>query len=259
MADLGSLAAGVSQVFSRTIFLQTNTATGIPVPLAILDVVKEEKAEYNAEVTEHPVEFGPEVSDHIQLKSPMLRLKGKISSTPLDMAIAVANTLAGGLSAFTSSQARSNLLNSGISQGAGLLGAALQGNSANLASQGQAGALDAISRSILLTAYENKIPFDVVTKRLRYKNMVIARINFPRNEETGSSLDFEIDLKQVVIVSPLKVQKNILDEKVISSASSSTNLGSQSTQVASAQVSQSMSASSMGGTSLAGKFPGLFS
>lgn len=39
---LGSLAAGVGQIMGRTVLLQTNTSTGIPVPLAVLDVVKEE-------------------------------------------------------------------------------------------------------------------------------------------------------------------------------------------------------------------------
>lgn len=256
--SLGPLASGVGQVLSRTVFLQTNTATGIPVPLAVLDVVKEERPEFSAEVTEHPVEFGPEVTDHIQLRNTVLRLKGKISSTPLDLGVAAANVLAGGLAAFTSSQARSNLLNSGISQGLGLIGAALQGNASNPAADGVAGALDAISRTILLTVFENAIPFDVITKRQTYRNMVIQRMSFPRNDETGYALEFEIELKQVRIVTPLQVTKDMVAENVISSGSSSTNIGSQSTQLANGQTVSAIQNSSLGGApGMAEKFPAL--
>lgn len=244
-AGIAAISSGIGAVLTRTVFLQTNTSNGIPQPLAVLDVVSEEKADYTAEVTEHPVEFGPEVSDHIQLHNPVLRLKGRISSTPLDMSIAIANIAAGALAAYTSSQARSNLLNSGLSQGTALVGTALQGNASNLAAQGLSGALDAVSRTILLSAYENRIPFDVVTKRYRYKNMVIQRLSFPRNNETGSTLEFEIDLKAVIIVKPLKKQKNTVDESVISSGSSSTNLGSQATQSVSPQMESAIGSSPM--------------
>ncbi len=257
--SLGPIANGVGAVLSRTVFLLTNTSTGIPIPLAILDVVKEEKPDYTAEVTEHPVEFGPETSDHVQLKNPILRLKGLISSTPLDTSVAIANVLAGGIAAFTSSQARSNLLNSGISQGTALAGAALQGRASNLISNGAAGALDAISRTILLSAYENRVPFDVITKRFRYKNMVIQRLSFPRNDETGGVLEFEIELKQITIVSPLKVQKNIVSEDKVSTASSSTDLGNQATQKVSTQLNNQVSKSSLfDAPGMNIKFPGGF-
>jgi len=223
--------------------LQPNTATGIPVPLAVLDVVKDEAVDYDADVTEHPVEEGPEVGDHIQLLNPIVRLKGTISSTPLDLSVAIANVAAGALSAITSSQARSNLLNSGFSQGVGLIGAALQGNAGNLAANAFSGAVDAVSRTILIAVYQNKVPFTLVTKRQTYPNVVIKKLRFPRNEETGYALDFEMDIKQIKIVSTLTVQKQSLAESIISTASSIIGLGSQSTQAASPQIASAVAGS----------------
>lgn len=250
-------SAAATAALQRTFLIQTQTASGIPIPLAVLDVVTEENPEFEADVTEHPVEQGTEVTDHIQLKNPTLRLKGKISNTPLDLSVSIGNVVSGGIAAISSSQARSNLLNTGLQQGASILGAKLLGKASASGSQFQAGAADAISRTILLNAYQNKTPFDVVTKRQRYTNMVIQRLAFPRNQQTGYALEFEIDLKQVRIVSAVQVQFTQLDEKSISTASSSTSLGSQSTQAASSQV-QSQTQGSWLRQITNGKFPNFF-
>lgn len=157
---LTSVASGVGQILGRTYFVQvSNTPLGVPIPLAVLDVVEEEDVEYTAEITDHPVEAGQEISDHNQPKPAILRLKGKISNTPLDLSVAIANVLAGGIQAATSAQARSNLLNSGASQAAGIVGAALQGKAGNLGASAFSGAVDAIARTILIATYQNKMPF----------------------------------------------------------------------------------------------------
>lgn len=242
---LGALANGIGRILGRTILMQPSAASpiGIPVPLAVLDVVKEEIIEYTAEVTEHPVETGPEVTDHIQLHNPTIRLKGVISNTPLDLSVAIANMASGGLAAITDSQARSNLLNSGASQGVGIVGAALQGKAGNILSSAFTGAVDAISRTILLYAFQQKTPFTLITKRQSFNNVVIQRLRFPRTEETGYALEFEMDIKQLTLVKTIVVQKNQLDEKLIAGGSSSTNLGSQSTQQASPQVASNIKSS----------------
>jgi hypothetical protein len=243
---LSSIANGVGQILGRTMMIQLNTSNGIPVPLAILDVVKDEVVTYDAEVSDHPVESGPEISDHIQLKNPTIRLKGIMSSTPLDLSVALANIAAGTIAAITSSQARANLLNSGISEGVGIAGSALQGSAGNLAANAFSGAVDAVSRTILINAFQAKTPFMLVTRRMSYKNVVIQRLSFPRNEETGYALAFEMDIKQLRIVSPLKVQKTQLAENVINGGASSTNIGSQSTQLVSPQTIQAVQSSPLG-------------
>jgi len=257
--SLGSLSANLAgQVLERTFLIQaSNSPIGIPIPLAVLDVVKEEHPEFSADVTEHPVEQGPEVSDHIQLRSPTLRLRGKISNTPLDIAPAVANLLSSGIAAITSSQARTNLLNTGISQGIGIVGAAMQGKAADPVAAGIAGAQDSIARTALLAAFQNQQPFDVVTKRQTFTNMVIRSLRFPRSEETGYALEFDMELKQLVIVTPQTVPIKQLSEDVIPSASSVTSLGAQSTQAANTQVVAAVKGSSLSSNAaVAAKSPG---
>lgn len=254
--DAISGAAGTA-LLQRTYFLQTQTPDGVPRLLAVLDVVKEEVPEFSAEVTQHPVEAGPEVSDHIQLKNPVMMLKGKISNTPLDLSSSIGNLLAGGTALITSSQARTNILNTGLQQAAGIAGAAVLQGASNIGSAGLAGAADAIARTILLSAYENKTPFDVVTKRQRFTSMVIERLRFPRSNETGYALDFEMELIQLRVVSPLLVQLTQLDESVINGATPSTNLGSQTTAGVSSQSQKSVSGSWLRQI-VGGKFPSFF-
>lgn len=259
MAFIAALANGAGQILGRTLLLQPNTASGIPVPMAVLDVVKQEAIDYDAEVTDHPTEAGPEVSDHVQLLPIMIRLKGTISNTPLDLSVAIANIAAGAYASITSAQARSNILNSAFSQSAGIIGASLQGNAGDFASSAFAGAVDAVSRTILIAAWLNKTPFTLITKRQSYPSVVIKKLRFPREEETGYTLDFEMDIKQIKIVTALTVLKQSVSENVISSASSSVGLGSQVTQVASAQVQSAVASSPLGSApGIAAKFAGVF-
>lgn len=48
-----------------------------------IDAVPDEQHEYSAEVTEHPVERGADVTDHVRLKTPRVTLRGIVSDTPI--------------------------------------------------------------------------------------------------------------------------------------------------------------------------------
>jgi hypothetical protein len=137
--------------------METATASGVPMLLFVMDAVTEEKPEYTATVTEHPVEDGPEVTDHIQLKNPTVSIKGTVSGTPIDLQTTVGTLLAGGIAAVTSSQIRKNLINSGLQQAAGLAGARLFGQSPEqTGGNAVLGASDAIARNTLLDAYNRR-------------------------------------------------------------------------------------------------------
>lgn len=235
-------AAGTA-LLQRTYLLQTQTSDGIPRLLIVLDTVSDENPTFSADVTQHPVEKGPEVSDHIQRKNTKLSLKGKISNTPLDLSVTIGNLLASGIQTITSSQARSNILNTGLQQGASIAGSALMSGASNVLSQGLAGAADALARTALLAAFDNGTPFDVITKRQRYPNMVIEDLHFPRTNQTGYALEFEMELVRLRVVSPLQVQLTQLNESVISSGTPSTNLGGQTTAAASNQAQKAVNGS----------------
>lgn len=221
------VAAAGTAVFQRTFLMESKTDNGIPRPLVIFDAVLEEEPTYEADVTEHPVESGPEVTDHIQLKNPTLRLKGTVSATPLDLATSIGNLIGGGLSLITDSQFRGNFLNAGIQRAAGAIGATLLQGAALNAQSLISGSPDAIARSILMSAYERKARLDVVTKRVKYTSMVIESMTFPRTAETGSQLMFELQLRQVRIVSAQSVQVGNTADSVLNSATSLLGLGSQ--------------------------------
>jgi hypothetical protein len=233
------LGAAGTAILQRTYMLQNqqNTLFGIPTPLAIFDAIIEENPEYTADVTQHPVEAGTEVTDHIQLKNPTLKIKGVMSNSPIDLSNSVANVLAGGLALVTSSQFRSNILNTGLQQAAGFAGAALLGNASGGGFLG--GALDSLARSLLIGAFESKQIVDIVTKRQKYSSMAIQSLKLPRDSNTGYAVVFEIDLVQIRIVSPISTLLSSVAEDVVTSASGSTNLGSQ----ASAGVSSATSSS----------------
>lgn len=228
MALLDSIVglAGTA-VFQRTFLLETNTDNGIPRLIIVLDSVQEEEPTYEADVTEHPVEQGTEVTDHIQLKNPTLRLRGTVSNTPLDLATTIGNLAAGGLSLVTDEQFRSNFINAGLQQAAGAIGSSLlQGAAFNPGTLLQ-GATDALARSIFLSAYERKARFDVITKRQRYETMVIESMSFPRDVSTGYQLIFELNLKHIRVVSPQIVQLGTTADSVANSATSIFGLGNQ--------------------------------
>lgn len=241
---LGPIASAAgTAVLQRTYLMQTQTASGIPKILAVLDAVMEEEPNFVAEVTQHPVESGPEVSDHVQLKNPTLRLKGTISNNPIDLQTSIGNLLSGGIDSITSSQFRANILNTGLQQGAGIAGAALLSGSANPLTEGLAGAADAIARSILLDVYEQRTPFDVITKRQRYESMVVERLSFPRDASTGRQLVFEIEMIRLRIVSPLTITLDSVSEDVVTSATDKANLGAQTTKQVSDQTTASVNKS----------------
>lgn len=261
LPDIGNISQGsgmdalisgaATALLQRTYMLQTKTPNGVPILLCVFDIVTSEVPTYVADVSQHPVESGLEVADHIQLKNPSLKIVGTISNTPLDLATTVGNLISGVQGLVTSASFRENALNSGMQQAAGIAGAAMLGggNKAAILSKikGAAGpaAADTVARSALISAWQNKSIFDVVTKRIRYKDMAISSLSFPRDSSTGLSVIFEIEMQQVRIVSTGTVNLSDVAENVTKTAVPSQPLGSQSTLGVSAQATAAVNASPM--------------
>jgi len=234
MGLLGALAgAAGTLLLGRTFLLETETQSGIPRLILVIDAVTDEEPVYEALVTQHPVEDGPEVTDHIQLKNPTLTIRGTVSNTPIDLSNTVGNLLAGGIGMATSSQFQANFLNSGVQQAAGMVGGKLMGSAGMSAGGVLAAALDAIARAALLSAFERKARFDVVTKRQRHTGMVIQKLSFPRDKETGYALMFEMDMIHIRVVSPLAIKLGSVAGSVANSAISKVGLGNQASLAAS--------------------------
>lgn len=230
------LGAAGTAALQRTFLLEASTFNLVPRILMVFDAVTEEVPEYSTEITDNPVEDGIEVTDHMQLKPGKLSIKGTISGSPIDLEVAIANLIAGGISAVTSAQFRDNVLNSGVQNASGVAGANLLSGAAAFGGDAISGAIDSIARAALLDCYERKARFDVVTKRQRYTNMGIETMRFPRGPATGNQLLFELELKQIRIVSPLQVKISSVAENVVTSAVPQSDLGNQVGRGVSAQT-----------------------
>jgi len=232
--SLTQLAQGAARGALGRSFLIEKRADGLPRVITVFDAITAENPEYEADVTLLPVEEGEEVTDHIQLKNPVLKLDGTISQTPLDLEVQIINLLAGGLEAATSEQSRANFLNSAANTVTGVAGASLLGNAANPLSQGLAGLTDSIARSSLLSAYERRARFTVVTKRHQYTNMVIKKMSFPRDNRTGDQLIFSLVFQKIRVTKPVAATLTSIGDSVVNSAAPEVNQGAQVSKVANA-------------------------
>lgn len=247
-----ALEGAGTALLQRTYMIQTRTLSGVPVLLCVFDCVTSEQPTYIADVTQHPVESGTEVTDHIQLKNPTLKIVGTISNTPIDLSTTVGNLISSAQGLLTSSAFRTNALNSGLQQGASIAGASLLGAASgsapsfkSIAGAAAGAAADALARAALISAYQNKAIFDVVTKRQRYTSMAIQSLSFPKDTNTGMQVVFELDLVQVRIITTSSVALSSVAEGVNTSALPKTDLGSQATSGVSSQASNAVNGSAM--------------
>ena len=228
--QLGQAAA--RGALGRTFFIE-KTTSGQQRVLLVFDVVTSEVPEFEADVTLLPVEEGPETTDHIQLKNPILKLEGTISETPLDLEVAAINAASGGREIVANNQARSNFLTSRVDNVAGIAGATLQGRASSSPGDVFTGAVDQLARTVLLAAYERRSRFTVVTRRQQYENMVLRRLSFPHTTDTGRQLQFSLEFQEIRIAAPFRVNVDQIAESASDSGASEARQGSQVSRTAS--------------------------
>ena len=166
-------------------FLIEKRPDGVPRVIIIFDAITSEIPEFQADVTLIPTESGQELTDHIQIRNPTLKMDGTISETPIDLEVQALNLAGGGLDAITNNQQRTNFLNAGLGSIGGVAGASLLGNSASPFADAGSGLTDTIARTSMLSAYERRAIFTVVTRRQQYENTVIQSMTFPKTTDTG--------------------------------------------------------------------------
>lgn len=183
MAGVVSL---LNQSQRRVQFIQ-NSNTVITV-----DCMVNEKHSRKSQPTEFEVEDGSTVSDHVILKPFSLSLTGIISDTPINLATLANSALTTAVSAVAPPLGV-------IGVAAGLSGVALA------ASLFGAKNPSVQAYNQLLGLQEARKPFDVVTTLKRYANMWISDLGAPRAADTGRVLLFELELTQLLLVTPLTV------------------------------------------------------
>lgn len=135
-------------------------------------VTIEESHRDDLEITDHPVELGAPVSDHAFKRPREVIIKCGWSNSP----------------------SSPGFLNG--------LGAAATGTLAGVASlTGQAGPQQTLEiYQKLLALQESRVPFDILTGKTKYSNMLIATLTTVTDEHTENTLMVTLVCRQVIIV-----------------------------------------------------------
>jgi hypothetical protein len=128
-----------------------------------LDASINENHSFSSNITEHPIENNSVISDHVILRPRLLHIEGTVTDTPVQF-----------LSVLTT------------------------GSLGNVGGQSLSPSLQ--SWQTLLHLWIDRIPFDVVTGKDFYKNMIIRTVNSQANAMIGRQNKFSIELQQLQIV-----------------------------------------------------------
>jgi len=138
------------------------------------DCSVDEKHNDECEVTDHPVEMGSDMSDHIRKRPSSIELHGLVTNTPIVF--------------LASSQAESPLQDSLLPPNP-------------LSSGTRVG--DAYIE--LMRLMDDGETVDVVTSLREYKNMAITNMGVTRDKSTGNVLDATLVLREIAIASTLAI------------------------------------------------------
>lgn len=148
-----------------------------------LDASLRETHTRSAVITDHPVEEGPNISDHIRAEPPKLQMDGIVSNTPINR-----------------TQRRRVVEAFGVE---------FETSALDDQRQGAAGYAEA-AYAKLEELHATGAVFTVVTQIRTYDNMAFESLVVPRDAKTGDAVNFSATLKQVIVV------KNKTTRKVVS-------------------------------------------
>ncbi len=146
-----------------------------------IDAVINERHRFDNLVTEHPLEDGSPVTDHIVNLPVMLDMEGRITDTPLSLLASIGSGATGLIASDLGVDPAV------IAAGTSLLGSSLPGR-----------AKQAYQELVALRV--SRETFTVLTGINEYENMVFESLEFPRTAQDGRSLRFKATLKELFIV-----------------------------------------------------------
>jgi hypothetical protein len=133
-----------------------------------------ETIDYSSEITNHPIETGSSISDHIYINPLKVKMEGSITEASVDI-IGTVKDIAGLFDG--------NLLNNAVNK--------FKGNSTKLTA----------AYELLKDLHASKSLVTVINYLDTFDNMVIETLTFPRDNKVGNRLFFEITLKQITLAS----------------------------------------------------------
>lgn len=146
-----------------------------------VDAVLTEKHRFDNLVTQHPIEDGSPVTDHIVNLPVTLDMEGRITDTPLSILASIGSGATGLIGSDLGVDPAV------LAAGTAVLGASLPGR-AKLAYQE------------LVALYVSRETFTVISGINEYLNMTFESLEFPRAAQDGRSLRFRASLRELIIV-----------------------------------------------------------
>lgn len=153
---------------------------------AVLDAAVNENHQTSAQVTEHQVEQGVNITDHIRPMPKRISIEGIITNTPIVVPTTYMNGV-GGSQKQTTQMAGTTSPNP------------VQVKFTTLQFDSQVDRVKLIYGD-LVTAALNGMLFSVTTSLASYTNMAITDLSVPRNVNDGNVLHFNIEMQEVRIV-----------------------------------------------------------
>lgn len=182
------LESVIAKYLHQVVFLSQPSG----IPSLILDCSLSETHKREAKPTQFETEVGQTISDHIVLGPFSLHIQGMVSNAPL-------STLAGIASAALTTVATAQEPNPGVLGAKAAAIAALPLFTQALSNPA------ATNYDILLALQAARAPLTVVTSLKLYINMWLTTISVPREAKNGGGLVFDVDLTQLLLVTPITV------------------------------------------------------
>ncbi len=162
----------------------------------VFDASLNEQHGGQAQVSEHPVEKGPNITDNIRPMPRKLSLEAMVSNTPIYPLRLSPNDTSGGdaKTSFDSVTINRPLGAPIITQKYTALGFEEQ--------------FDRVKDvyGALVIAYQAGALIQVVTTLQTYDNMAIVNLSVPRNAESSNAVRFTIDMQELILVESLQVE-----------------------------------------------------
>ena len=164
----------------------------------LFDTSDEEVPENSSTVTEHPIETGSNVNDHIILGQTRIRLRGTISNTPLRQPETQFNTTASSRSAdLGGGTTREHDEGAQRSQAAKYVEAEQRLSATVLQFDGDFDRVVDVYAE-LLGLHNNRQLFTLTTSLRSWDQCYLESVSAPRDNSSGSSIEFEMSAVQLV-------------------------------------------------------------
>lgn len=237
---MAQLAAIISKLSGDSV-ASKRVGIGNPGSIILVDVTLSDEVNYTAELTEHPVERGLDVTDHILIKPKTISIEGIASESPITLKDAYSEK---------------GLLDQATDAVSAVPGAVIQRFGAPGVLQGASAAVGGVisnklfsnsqspgqqTQEALTKLLEQKTAVNVQIGKKSYPNMVITNLSFPRDPSLGQAVRFRATFKEIRKVSAKRIVVKAAKADVQHSAGQSDSLGNQNTNPADAPTTQKAS------------------